>query len=488
MRQNINIMSAIIGRKKEIAELNRLYNSDRPEFVAVYGRRRVGKTFLIKQALKDRFTFQHTGVSPIDTEEDKSRMKIQLESFYFSMLSHGLEGSTMPKSWMEAFYQLEQLLLKLDDGSRQVVFLDELPWMDTPRSGFLSAFESFWNGWCSGRDNMMLIVCGSATSWILGNLSYNKGGLYGRLTDEIKLSPFTLKECEEYFEHNDIEIDRYDIIQNYMIFGGIPYYLSYYQKGMSFPQNADNMLFGKKPRLNDEYNRLFDAIFVNSNDCKKIVRFLSTRHYGYNREEISKATGIGIGGGLTNTLSALIESDFVMKYVPYGHSNRDVHYKLIDNFCLFWLKHVEPNKSDTSFVSDNMTSDIMKSWRGVAFEEVCFNHIDQIKQSLGISGVKTSVSSWSIPGSDNTDGAQIDMIIRRDDNVVNLCEMKFCGAEFLIEKEESLRLRNRIESLKSTLSPKQTVHLTMITTFGITSGKHSGVVQKSITMEDLFAF
>ena len=208
-------MSAIVGRKQEIEELERLYRSDRPEFVAVYGRRRVGKTFLIKQALKNRITFQHTGVSPIDQDDAKSRMKTQLESFYYSMLNHGLEGFKMPKSWMEAFYQLEQLLTSLDDGKRQVVFIDEMPWMDTPRSGFLPAFENFWNGWCSGRDNMMLIVCGSATSWILGNLSRSRGGLYGRLTDEIKLLPFTLKECEEYFEGEGIELSRYDIVQSH---------------------------------------------------------------------------------------------------------------------------------------------------------------------------------------------------------------------------------------------------------------------------------
>ena len=221
-------MSKIIGRKNELDELERLYHSGRPEFVAVYGRRRVGKTFLIKQALKGRITFQHTGVSPVDQDGEKNLMRTQLESFYYTLLSHGLEGYAKPKSWLEAFYQLEQLLIKLDDGSRQVVFLDELPWMDTPRSGFLSAFESFWNGWCSGRDNMMLVVCGSATSWILGNLSRNKGGLYGRLTDEIKLSPFTLKESEEYFAGENIELSRYDIAQSYMVFGGIPYYLSYF--------------------------------------------------------------------------------------------------------------------------------------------------------------------------------------------------------------------------------------------------------------------
>ena len=198
----------IVGRKEEIAELEALYNSGRSEFVAVYGRRRVGKTFLIKQALKGRITFQHTGVSPVDQGSDKNRFKTQLESFYYALLNHGLEGFKAPKSWMEAFFQLEQLLQNQDNGSRQVVFIDELPWMDTPRSGFLPAFESFWNGWCSGRDNIMLIVCGSATSWILSNLSRNKGGLYGRLTTEIKLSPFRLHECEEYFNQANIQMSR----------------------------------------------------------------------------------------------------------------------------------------------------------------------------------------------------------------------------------------------------------------------------------------
>lgn len=479
-------MSKIIGRKNELDELERLYHSGRPEFVAVYGRRRVGKTFLIKQALKGRITFQHIGVSPVDQDGEKNLMRTQLESFYYTLLSHGLEGYAKPKSWLEAFYQLEQLLIKLDDGSRQVVFLDELPWMDTPRSGFLSAFESFWNGWCSGRDNMMLVVCGSATSWILGNLSRNKGGLYGRLTDEIKLSPFTLKESEEYFAGENIELSRYDIAQSYMVFGGIPYYLSYFKKCLSLEGNMDNILFGRNPRLKDEFNRLFNAIFSNPEDCKKIIRLLSKKHIGFTREEIAKETGLPLGGGLTDTLNALAESDFVQRYNPYGKSGKTTLYKLIDNFCLFWLKYVEPHKSDTDFMTENMTSNIMKSWRGVAFEELCWQHIGQIKQALGIAGVGSTISAWGVKGTDETDGAQIDLVIVRNDNVVNLCEMKFVGSEYVINKEEEAKLRNRIETLKHTLSPKQTVHLTMVTTYGVAYGKHSGVVQRQVTLDDLF--
>ena len=476
----------IVGRQAEIAELEKLYHSDRPEFVAVYGRRRVGKTFLIKQALKGRITFQHTGVSPIDQDSDRGQMRMQLESFYYALLNQGLEGYKPPKTWMEAFFLLEQLLQNLDNGERQVVFIDELPWMDTPRSGFLPAFESFWNGWCSGRDNIMLIVCGSATSWILSNLSRNKGGLYGRLTSEIKLSPFTLRECAMYFRHAGIEMSQYDILQSYMVFGGIPYYISYFQKGLSFEQNVDNILFGSKPRLRDEFNRLFAAIFSHPDDSKKIVRLLATRHAGFTREEISKGTGLPLGGGLSTTLAALAESDFITGYTPYGMPKSTVCYKLMDNFCLFWLKYVEPNSKDAGFLTDNMASDILKAWHGVAFEEVCWQHIQPIKRALGIDGVRASLSAWAMRGYDSQDGAQIDMLIVRDDNVVNLCEMKFASTPYSISKDEEMRLRHRIEALKATLSPKQTVHLTMITTYGVAYGKHSGIVQKEVRMEDLF--
>ena len=475
----------MIGRKFELNELNRLYLSDRYEFVAVYGRRRVGKTFLIKQALKDKFTFQHTGVSPVDQDDEKNRLKTQLESFYYSLLSHGLEGFKQPKSWMEAFYQLTQLLSKLDDGSRMVIFIDELPWMDTPRSGFLPAFESFSNGWCSSHDNVLLVVCGSATSWMLDNLAQNKGGLYGRLTCEIKLSPFTLRECEEYFENEGIELSRYDIVQSYMIFGGIPYYLSYFRKGLSLEQNADKILFSDKPRLKDEFNRLFKAVFKNAGDCQKIIRLLATRNYGFTREEIASKTGLPLGGGLSDTLGALAESDFVMRYSPYGKGEGD-HYKLIDNFCLFWLKWVEPNQQDSSFVNYNFSSDIMTSWRSVAFEQVCWQHIPQIKHALEIGGVKTSVSAWNIRSADGKKGAQIDFLIFRADNIVNLCEMKFSSLPYVITSDEEMRLMHRVEMLKETLGAKQKIHVTMVTSFGVAVGKHSGKVQNVILCDQLF--
>jgi len=323
----------------------------------------------------------------------------------------------------------------------------------------------------------MLIVCGSATSWIQNNLSRSRGGLYGRLTDEIKVYPFTLKECEEYFEHKNIELSRYDIVQSYMVFGGIPYYLNYFCKGYSFEKNTDMILFGSRPKLKDEFNRLCNAIFTNSSDCKKIIRLLATRNYGFTREEIATSTGLPLGGGLSDTLSVLAESDFIMRYSPYGKGNGE-YYKLIDNFCLFWLKNVEGN--------DNFTSDIMKAWRGVAFELVCWQHINQIKRALEIGGIKTSVSAWNVPGSDQDRGVQVDLLILRADNIVNLCEVKFHSSQITIDKEEEVKMVSRVEKLKETLSAKKTVHLTLITTYGLVNGKHSGKVQKVVTCDELF--
>ena len=310
-------MCTIIGRKQEIAELNRRYESGRAEFIAVYGRRRVGKTFLINEVFRDNMVFRHTGLSPYDRKR-KVSLKDQLQNFHFSLIRHGLETGSAPKSWMEAFFMLEQLLERLDNGTRQVVFIDEVPWMDSPRSGFLTALEAFWNGWGNSRHNLCFVVCGSATSWMLDNLINNKGGLYGRLTCEIKLSPFTLLECEQFFENRKIDLSRYNIIQAYMILGGIPFYLDCFNPSLSLAQNIDTLFFNSKAKLGDEFERLFTSIFDNAAGCMSIIRFLAKRHAGFTRDEIALRTGINPNGDFTKMLKALIASDFITKYQPWG--------------------------------------------------------------------------------------------------------------------------------------------------------------------------
>lgn len=481
-------MSTIIGREKEIAELKSLYSSGKPEFVAIYGRRRVGKTFLVDETLKGKIVFRHAGLSPVDELNQKNSLRYQLKHFYFSLQLHGMKKNKCPTSWMEAFFMLARLLeSKDDDKSRQVVFLDELPWMDTPRSGFMTAFEGFWNTWGCHRANLMLIVCGSANSWMLNNLVNNHGGLYGRTTYEIKLHPFNLAECEKFYKAQSLRMSRYDIVQSYMILGGIPYYLGYLKKGLSLAQNIDQLFFAEDAKMRNEYDRLFDSIFANPVQMKRIVQFLGTRHSGYTRQEIIKETDLDDNSASTKMLQALIASDFIHAYIPFGKGKREIHYKLIDPFCLFFMKFVQGHADiDAGFWTHNVTSQKISSWRGVAFEEVCFSHIQQIKRALGIQGIASSESGWSVTGNDKQDGAQIDLIIDRKDNVLNMCEMKFYNEKYTVNKVEYLKLIHRQNILSENLPKKYVVHPVLVTTEGLKYNEYSGIFQSVVVIDDLF--
>ena len=481
-------MSYIIGREKEIRELHDLYNSGNAEFVAIYGRRRVGKTFLVDEALKGKITFRHAGLSPVDEQNRKNNLKAQLTHFFFSLQMQGMKGGKCPLSWMEAFYMLEQLLEKKSkDNKRQVVFIDELPWLDTPRSGFMTAFEGFWNTWGCHRDNLMLVVCGSASSWMLDNLINNHGGLYGRTTYEIKLHPFTLTECEEYFRGKGIRLSHYDIVQSYMIVGGIPYYLGYMKKGLSLAQNIDQLFFADGAKLHDEYDRLFASVFSNPEQMKRIVQLLAGRRLGFTRKDILSKTGLDDCGSSTRMLKALEMSDFVRPYVPFGKSLREVYYKLIDPFCLFYLKFVHTRKEmDPEFWMHNVTSASINSWRGFAFEEICFNHVDKIKKALNILGVSSKQSGWAVIGDDDAEGGQIDLLIERKDNVVNMCEMKFYSEFITISKAYHAKLVHRQNLLMKNLSRKTVVQPVLVTTEGLAYNEYSGIFQNVVIIDDLF--
>ncbi len=480
-------MEELVGRIQEQKELTEVYRSNRAEFVAVYGRRRVGKTFLVDETLGRYVTFRHAGLSPVDESGKRNMLKDQLKHFYHSLLAQGMKKSSCPTSWLEAFFMLEMHLQTVDNGSRQVVFLDELPWMDTPRSGFVTALEGFWNTWACHRHNFMLVVCGSATSWILNNLINNHGGLYGRVTYEIKLSPFTLGECEAFFKSRGIKMSRYDIVQSYMMLGGIPYYFNYFQKGLSLAQNVDRLFFTGNARLREEYDRLFTAIFNNPDDIKRIVQLLSTRHAGFTRQEILQKTGIEDSGAATKLLKALEVSDFVMKYVPFGTGKRNETYKLTDPFCLFYLRWVAGcDKLNPDFWSFSQLSPAVAGWRGYAFEEVCFLHIPHIKAALGIAGVSTTQSAWALRGDDDKEGTQIDMLISRKDNVVDMCEMKFYNEDFTVSKSYHAKLVHRQNLLEEMLPKRMAIHHVLVTTYGLTYNEYGGIFQNVITIDQLF--
>lgn len=482
-------MQKIIGRVAEKAELKRLFESGKPELVVVFGRRRVGKTFLIREFFEGQFAFYHTGLS--QQEMDMSHQKdSQLQNFASSLRRYGKTGQGTPKDWLTAFDSLQALLeerMESEPSQRQVVFIDELPWMDTPRSGFLSALEHFWNGWGAGQTSLMLIVCGSATAWISDHLLHDKGGLYGRKTCEIKLHPFTLNEAEQYYKEQGIELDRYAQMQLYMMLGGIPYYMSFVRKGDSVEQTIVNLFIGRDAKLSGELEQLFVSLFTNHQECMSVIHFLSTRKTGFTRKEIAKKTGLPYGGGLTKTLKALTESDFIQRYDYYGLPTKEERYRLIDFFSLFALTLLEKQtKPDAEVWKEPFDKRAMDTWYAFAFETLCWNHIPQIKKALGIAAVQTVEFSWRAEASDEYPGAQIDLIIRRADRIVNLCETKFSISEYLIDKSDDASLRNKIATYQRLTGCKESIHPIIVTTYGLVTNKYSHYIQKVVTMDNLF--
>ena len=353
----------IVGREKEIKKLQELHDSDSAELVALYGRRRVGKTFLIDNVFENNIFFRHAGLSPVEG----NTMREQLLHFHRSLKLSGWEKNDVPTSWLEAFYMLEDLIEQHTDRNKKVViFIDEIQWMDTPKAKFMIGFEAFWNGWACHKNNVMVVVCGSSSSWILDKLINNHGGLYNRVTCEIKLQPFTLRECEKYFESRGVTMSRYDIVQAYMMLGGIPFYLKYLDKSLSLAQNIDSLFFAENALLKDEYDRLFITLFTNSEEMKTIVRALSEKNRGLSRKEIVQATGIEDSGDFSKKLKALVSGGFVIKYSSFGNGKREDFYKLIDPFCLFYLKFMR-DKKRKNWINIEETRKVVV-WKGYAFE------------------------------------------------------------------------------------------------------------------------
>ena len=404
------------------------------------------------------------------------------------MRSYGLQsGESVPSDWFEAFHQLQELLdTKIKAGEPRIIFLDELPWLDTPRANFMPAFEHFCNDWVLARKDVKLIVCGSATSWILDKLVNDKGGLYGRVTLPMFVEPFTLKECREFFQDGGYAMDEYDIVLSYMAFGGIPYYLDQFRRGLSVPQNFDALLYGRQAPLGDEFDRLFSSQFTHPGELQNIVALLAKKRSGYTREEIARKCNFTSGGGLTRMLSALEKSTFITPYVPFGEDMQK--YRLTDPFCLFYLKYVKDNRNATTYWQSSYNSPSMSAWSGNAFEDVCRAHIKQIKNALGIADVTTRESSWIVPGTETEKGMQIDMVIDRDDRKICLCEMKFSQGKFSVGRDYAEKIQDRIRRTMDFTDNSKPVITVLVTTYGLERNEYSGKFQKVVTMDDLFRF
>lgn len=470
----------LIGRKKEINLLHEIQNDDSSHFLAIYGRRRVGKTFLIREAFDYRFAFQHAGLS-------EGGMKGQIFAFVSSLKDAGYEVKKQPKNWLEAFEYLKDLIRKSSE-KKKIIFIDELSWMDTPKCDLMVALENFWNGFASARKDIVLIVCASATSWMLSKVVHNKGGLYNRLTEQIHLRTFCLGECEEYVKNSGLAFNRNQILQYYMIFGGVPYYWGFLKKGLSLSQNIDRILFEKDAPLRDEFKYLYASVFKKPENYVKIIEALGTKKVGMTREEIINAAKISNSGDLTTKLEELESCGFIRKYYAFGMKKKNAIYQLMDCFTLFYFKFLKSQPTDEHFWTNQINTPLVNTWMGLAFERVCMEHIEQIKVKLGISGVITEVNSWYCKADlDNgVFGSQIDMLIVRKDQVINLCEMKYSQSEYTITEKVDRNIRNKISDLITISGTKYAIYPTIITTYGLVENSYSQEVQSVVTMDDLF--
>ena len=471
-------MAKLVGRNEYIEVFEDLYKSDKSEFAAVYGRRRIGKTFLIDNVFQNRMTFSMTAMA-------NATMKNQLLNFQIEMSRQFKKDVPLSENWLKALNQLAGEIETMENTSKKVIFFDEMPWLDSPKSDFLSAFENFWNSWVAKRSDILLIACGSATSWIVNKLINSKSGLHNRVTRRIRVMPLPIADCEKILRQKNITCEKYDIISYYMALGGVPFYWTLLKKGFSVSQNFDYLFFDEISPLKDEFKLMFSSLFNHYEKYVKIIEILSTKAKGLTRNEIIEATNQNSGGGLSLILSDLELCGFVKTVCPPKSSVKNALYQLNDFYTLFYLHFLKGKSNSGSGVWSKMANTPkLNTWAGFAFERVCFANSAQILEKLKIAGIQTSVYQWK--SRKNTGGAQIDMVIDRADNVINICEIKFSTEKFVITADYADNIRNKVAVFREETKTKKSIFITMITTFGIVENKFSNMIQNQIIAEDLF--
>lgn len=474
---------AFIGRKKELEILQKTLHSEEPEMVAVIGRRRVGKTFLVRTAFAGQLVFEITGTQNASTQEQLKNFAIRIRDFF------GEDAlSTTPNNWMDAFEVLMRQLDRKQTKGKLVIFFDELPWLATHKSGFLNALGFFWNSWATQK-NIVVVICGSAAAWMIQKVVYHKGGLHNRITKRIDLQPFNLCEMEAFLRARNLIFDRYQLLLLYMAMGGIPHYLKELEAGKSAAQNIDALCFSSSGLLRDEFSKLYPALFEHADNHIAVIRALAQKWKGMSRVEIVTATKLPDGGGLSDVLEELVGSGFVNAYYPFGKKKKDMLYRLTDEYSLFYLKFIETNRTwgKPVWMSLSQTQEF-KSWSGYAFESICIKHLPQIEKALSIAGVFSEASGFIHRGTADFPGLQIDLVLDRKDHVINLFEMKFYHEPWLLSKSDAIDLRHRVSLFKNLTKTSKQVFLTVVTPFGMHKNEHSiGLVDNEVLMDDLFA-
>ena len=469
----------IIGREQEIQQLKRAYDSDEAQLVVVYGRRRVGKTFLIRNVFDNRFSFYFTGAYNVTTKE-------QLANFHDAIKSQSGQQTPKPSTWTQAFNQLKAIV-EASPEKKKVIFIDELPWLDAPRSGFVSALEYFWNSWGSARKDLLFIICGSASSWIIDKIFRNKGGLHNRVTSRIHLRPFTLHETELYAAHRQLGYVRNQILEGYMVMGGVPFYWSKLRPGKSLAQNINDIFISEDGELRYEFRELYSSIFNRPEKYISIIEALSTKKKGLTREEIVKTAKIENNGHLSNMIEDLIECGFIRKYCHTDKKLNDAIYHIVDCYTLFYYQFVRNSHAiDEEYWMKIQQTPTYNTWCGLAFERVCLLHTRQIKATLGISGIIANIFSWRIKKNDEHPGVQIDLLIDRTDNVINICEMKYAPNGYILTKAEANKIKTRA-AVFSLYTPKnKAIQSVLITSNGSTNASYALPQLREITADSLF--
>lgn len=477
-------MEHLIGRKEEKILIQKIENSGESELIAVYGRRRVGKTFLIRNGFKG-LTFEFSGIHNATLDQ-------QLESFSIALTRvTGGMPLAKPANWIQGFQMLIQYLTPLIKKERKAIFFDEFPWINTSRSGFLPAFENFWNSWASKEKNLIVVICGSAASWMIKKVINNRGGLHNRVTRRIRLLPFTVGETSEYLKTRKVKLDKYQVLQIYMAMGGIPQYLKEIEPGESAAQAIDKLCFTKDGLLNDEFKNLYHSLFDSAENHIDIIRALAKKGKGLSRREIITICKLTSGGYVTQLLEELTESGFITPYIPFGKTSKDTIYKLTDEYSLFYIKFIEGSKATGAGTWLKFsTGTSWKSWSGNAFESICMKHIVPIKKALELENIYTEVSVWQHQSEMKEDkGAQIDLLFDRNDMCINVCEIKFSMAPFEITKAYEKELETKLAVFQEQTQTRKSLFLTMITTYGVKNIKnYPGLVQREVKMDVLFDY
>lgn len=476
-------MEKLVGRIQEKKILEDALASPEAELIAIYGRRRIGKTFLIRSVYEKYIKFESIGVH-------NATMQEQLEGFSFA-LKKAIESPldiAVPKTWVAAFHSLENILNPIIKKGKAVIFFDEFPWMHTQKSNFLTAFEHFWNSWASKHSNLTIVICGSAASWMIRNIVNNKGGLHNRVSIRMRLLPFTLSETQAYLKSRSVNLDHYQLLQLYMAMGGVPQYLKAVQKGESATQVIDRLFFTKHGPLKDEFKILYESLFDNAAHHTAVIRLLYGVGKGMTRNEIIRSSHLSSGGTTTKVLTELEESGFVASYIPFDKTSKELVYRLTDEYSLFYLKFVERSRATGTCTWLRMSEgNSFKSWSGYAFEAICLKHLPQLKKALHIETIYTEESVWRhVPGKGQP-GAQIDLLLDRRDRCINICEMKFSTNEFTINKKYAEELLQKRTVFVDKTKTKKAISLTMITTYGVAKNSYyKNLVQSEVRMDALF--